>query len=121
MADEIKATVSINVENGTYKTTFNPGELSIDQTTQGAASGILSIGTTEETVSFTDVSSEGVAVFQNLDATNFINVGPDSTGIQNFLKIKAGEHCFLRLHPGITVKAKADTAACKMYFLVLED
>ena len=121
MADEIKINLTVTVENGSYKDRFVPGQLAITQSTQGAASGILSIGTAAETVAFTDVTTEGILICQNLDATNFIELGPDSTGIQDFVKLKAGEFFIGRIKPGITVKAQADTAACKMYYLLLSD
>ena len=121
MADEISVTFSLTVTNGTFKDSFAPGQLKIDQTTQGSNSGVLSIGTTAETVAFTDITSEGLFLVQNLDASNFILLGPDSTGMVDFLKIKPGEFQFLRLKPAVTVKAKADTAACKLFYILLDD
>jgi hypothetical protein len=38
-----------------------------------------------------------------------------------FIRLEAGESCALRLSPGITIKAQANTAAVKMKVLILED
>lgn len=121
MANEITVTLSINVDNSPFKWTHNPSQLQIDQSAIGLSSVVQNIGTSEETVTINELTSEGIAFFQNLDSTNFVEIGPDNTGIQDFIKLKPGEFAMLRLKPGITVKAQADTAAVELWTAVLED
>lgn len=123
MANEIKLTARAIVQNGNYYSVFQPpGNTSYDQAAVGAVSGIATVGTTAEALSFGDVATLGYAFLQNLDEDNFITFGPDSTGsLVPFGKLKPGEVAMLRLVPGITFKWQADTAACKVSYLVLED
>ena len=68
-----------------------------------------------------DVSTLGWLVLQNLDTTNYVTYGPDSTGMVDFGRIEAGEIAVLRLEPGITIKAQANTAAVDLLVKVFED
>lgn len=122
MAGTLQINLSANLTHGTLRESFNPGGQTITQTTAGQDSGIQVVGTSEESVAATDVSTLGWAFFQNLDATNYIEIGPDSGGTMvGFIRLEPGEACALRLKPGITVKAQANTAAVKLKYLILED
>jgi len=123
MANEITLRIRMQLSNGNLKEDANPGNLSVDQTTQGSNGGVLIIGqAAEETISFTDITSEGYLYLRNLDGTNYIKYGPDSGGsMVDFGKLKAGECAVLRLYPGLTLKAQADTADCKLQYLLLDD
>lgn len=121
MAGTLQLNISANLTNGSHRESFNPGGQSITQDGIGASGGIQIIGTTEETVSVGDVSTLGWAFFQNLDATNYVEIGPDATGMVAFIRLEPGESCALRLTPGITIKAQANTAPVKLRCLILED
>lgn len=122
MANEITIAANISVINGSL-TVPRTGttQVKADQTTAGYKVLTQNIGTSAETVDTTDMTSEGYCLLQNLDATNFIKYGPDSTGQVDFGKLKPGEFALLRLFPGLVIKATADTAACDLVMVCLED
>lgn len=119
MANEITATINLSASKGgakvgqnyTFRTT-----MAGDDMTQ--ASQV--IGTTSELVSFGEITGAPAAVMiQNLDATNFVEIGGDS-GLTVFkLKILAGKAILISPSSG-TVYAKADTAACRVLIVAVE-
>lgn len=124
MANEIKVSASLSCTNGNFiLPTIGSAQQSITQTTLGGGGpGYLSIGTSEEVVTFTDVSTLGWVFIKNLDSTNFVTFGPESGGAMVAVgKLKAGEACVFRFQTGITFRMKADTAACKVQIHCLEN
>jgi hypothetical protein len=92
----------------------------ITQTGADHQAGTQSVGTTEETVSWiADIGDEGYIFLRNLDATNYIQFG-FSTGVYG-MRLKPGEFAVLRLEPGATLYAKANTAAVNIQYIVYED
>lgn len=85
------------------------------------ASGVPTIGfSAHEALVMQDVASAGWARFQNLDATNFVQIGVDSTGtFVPFLKLLPGESVFCRLGTNAPY-AKADTAAVKLDYEIFQ-
>lgn len=99
MANEIKATINVNVTNGNFKDLTQPGTINIDQSVVGQAAGVLNVdSTTPEAIPVTDLTTYGIVYLRNLDATNPIVVG-SSTG-RNLFRLKAGEPFFGRFEPG---------------------
>jgi len=78
------------------------------------------IGTTAELVSFGDITGAPQQVMiQNLDATNFIEIGGDS-GLTVFkIKLAAGKSTIFTPTSG-TIYAKADTAAVNIMTVAIE-
>lgn len=121
MANEITSLLRLNITNGNYTDSFVASP-TITQTTLNAASGVQTIGTTAEALSVGDVATLGMLCLTNLDSTNFVTYGMDDAGTMKATgKLKAGESAILRLLPGITFKLQADTAGCKVRFLLLND
>jgi hypothetical protein len=91
----------------------------IDQAGVGQSDTKQTIGTTEETISFTDIATNGFVFFENLDATNYVEWGTatgDYTG-----KMLAGEPAGpFRLNAGKTLYMKANTAACRVRIIHYE-
>ena len=118
MANEITAFCQLSVVNGDY----NPGQISVSkqitQNAQGAASGIQIVGTANEALTVGDVTTYVMLFLRNLDATNFVTYG-STAGLE--FKLKAGEWACMRRTPASTVEIKADTAAVKVQFLLLQD
>ncbi len=81
---------------------------------------ILEIGTSEEEVTIsTEIGDCGLCFIQNLDSTNFVEVG-FATGVYP-IKILAGQFMLIPLAPAIaSLFLKADTAACDVKFYVHE-
>jgi len=120
MANELTLAINATLSNGSLKAVFQPGSVQVDQAAVGAHMPVLSIGTSEETISLGDVSTAGYVCLRNLDATNYVELGPDSTGMVAMLKLKAGEVACFRL-TSCTLKAQANTAAVKLQVMIFED
>lgn len=123
MANEIRVQASVRVENGSYKDDFRPGQILIDQSNPGRGGHVQSIGSgAEEDIDTGDVSTLGWMVLRNIDTTNYVIYGPKSGGVMiDFGRIEAGEIAVLRLEPGITITAQADTATVKLDVRIYED
>lgn len=115
MSAEIRINLQVAVSNGSFRDTFNPGLLTMDQASVGGGSpGTVSIGTTEEVVSFGDLSP-GLVAIQNLDTTNYIEFGPTSGGAMVVCgKVQPGKIALFELGASVSLRAKANTAACKV-------
>ena len=119
MADEITLDCSLLYEKNGVRITPPLGQLSIDVAGNELVHQVQLIGITEEAIYMgSDVGTPGIAVFKNLDPTNFISIRR-ATGEGNFLKILPGEHAVLRLVAAAPF-AIADTAACRMEYWIFE-
>lgn len=122
MANEIKLTPLLNYASGLLKLTFQPGQKSYTQTTQLAHASIVSVGTSEEDMPAGDVATNGWLILYNLDPTNFVKYGPKTAGVMaEFGRIRTGEFAMLRLASGVTNRWIADTGACKVQMILLND
>lgn len=62
-----------------------------------------------------DVASLGVTMFENCDATNYVEIGVVvSATFYPSMRLLAGEAFPMRLSPAVTYYAKANTAAVKL-------
>lgn len=120
MANEFTIRLSVTAKNGNMYDKSGPegGVFYLNQATVGGPSpGMISVGTSEEVITFTDITTPTLLVIQNLDATNFITYGPTSGGVMIPVgKILAGKFNVITLDASVTLRAKADTAACKVVF-----
>lgn len=123
MANEIRISGSVNCINGSFRLAIAPPALQITQTTaRGGNPGVVNVGTSEEVIAFGDIVALGYCFIRNLSATRCITFGPESSGAMvAAIKLKPGEWCILRLVPGTTYRAKADTSACDVLIQVLDD
>ena len=120
MADELKVTITANLENGEDKQTWNHGQDKITQAAIGGHGGIVSVGTSEEDLAIGDVGTLGWLFLRNL-GVNYVTYGPKDTTMKAFGRLEAGEEAALRLEPGITLRWQANTAAVKVKVWLLED
>lgn len=122
MANEITVNIYGRCANGRFDAEFKPGQLQFTQTTQGAQSGIVSVGTSEEDLSVGDVATNGWLFLRNLDSANYVIYGPKSGGSMiAFGRIRSGEVAAFRVSAGVTLRWQANTAAVKVQVLFLED
>lgn len=122
MANEIKVTTYLKCTNSYFVDNWTPSELSVTQSAIGAAGGVQTIGTSAEALGVTDLVAVGYARFRNMDATNFVQIGPYiSSTFHPALKLKPGEQAVCRLDPTNPWYAKADTASIKLQYLILEN
>lgn len=121
MANEISITLAVKVLKGSYAETFNYTGF-VSQAAAGAASGVQTVGTSEENLDSGDVANNGLLILRNLDSTNFVDYGMSDAGTMKAVgRIKAGECAMLRVKPAVTVRLKADTASCSVQYLFLEN
>lgn len=115
MANEITVKASVRVKNGNLELAFDSGNVRIDQTTAtGGAPGIVAVGTTEETISFGDVSP-GIVWMRNLDATNFVTWGNTTGNLAQKLSA-GGTPTMIEVSSG-SIIMKADTASCNVQII----
>ena len=109
MADEVRGTVTLKLENGNLKDSRSRSNVRIDQTTQAVVSGVQNIGTTG------DLTTPKYCWIQNLDDTNFVEIGLDvGATFYPFARLDAGSDIPMLIYipSGVTIYAQADTAAC---------
>jgi hypothetical protein len=113
MANEITVTTGIGVLNGNSSFQQQTKTKSIDQAAIGGPTpGAISVGTSEESTAFPELTTEGWLYLQNNDATNYVQWG-FSTGVYGG-RLKAGESALFRMEPSLTLYLKANTAACNV-------
>lgn len=94
MSNEIKATVSLNINDGSnYRVTIQPNTVNADLSSTVAAGGVQTVGTTAELLAIGDVSTAGWTFFQNLSTVTgaYVDIGGGSTS--SFTPV-------MRLYPG---------------------
>jgi len=129
MANEISATLNLNVANGGYRDRFASGAVSADQSAQLGSAGVVTIGTAVQTISILPVTSAGYAAFRNLNTqtsgTHYITLGVYvGTNLHEFVRLDRNSAAVVPLSPTITlgvqgVTSTQYTAAARMQYLVL--
>ena len=113
MANELKVSIGINWENTNKASIFKTVDL--DQTGTEYGEHIQEIGTSPEEVVATDMTAQGLVYAQNLDDTNYVEIG--TTGkLAN--KLLAGEIGVWRTAGALY--AQANTAAVRVKFMIWE-
>lgn len=120
MANEIRISASMSVDNGNLSFSQNYGSKAYDQAAVGGPSpGMIEVGTTEEQQTFSELTAPGWVTIQNLDDTNFVLWG-FSTGVYGG-KLLAGDTAGpFRLNTSTSLFLKADTASCRIVVNALE-
>lgn len=85
----------------------------------GPTPGYITVGTSEESTNFPELTTEGWLFMENLDATNFVQWGFATTVYGG--RLEPGEFAMFRCEPSVTLFLKADTAACKVLVNCFED
>ena len=120
MANEITTTQILHVKNGKLNATKSQSSQKFTQDNVGGGlPGFVKVGTSEETLTTSDIGTLGWAWFKNLDDSNYIEMG-FSTGVYG-IRLEAGEVAMFRLNPGATIYVRANTAECKMEASIFED
>ncbi len=122
MANEITATVALALTNGSLKMPQKLYSKAITQTTAKRVSNTQTIGfAAHEALAMGDVAAAGVCQMTNLDDTNFVQIGVDSTGtFVAFVKLLPGESWQGRLATNAPY-AQADTGAVELDYDILSD
>jgi hypothetical protein len=120
MASEITVTTTLGLNNNGLRVSPSFTH-SADQTTPGALSRKQTITTsTPQTVAFTGLTTPRWVLLKNNDATNYITLGPDSTGMVAFAVLLAGESMLFPASSTVTIKAQAHSGSCDLLISALE-
>jgi hypothetical protein len=93
--------------------------LNVTVTGDAFTHAVQEVGTVEEElVQGADLGTPGYVYIINLDSTNYVEIG-STTGVYQ-IKLKAGEFALFR-HNSSTIYAKANTGACNVEYLIVED
>ena len=118
MADEISIVVHLLFSKGGANLDKSENIL-VSVTGDAFTHAVQEVGTTEEALAQSaDLGTPGYMLVKNLDSTNYVEIG-STTGVYD-IKLKAGEVALYR-HNSATVYAKANTAACKVEYSLIED
>ena len=117
MANEIQVTAKL--VDSAFDVDRQPGTFSVDRAGDAVLQFIQEVGITNEALlTNTDIGTVGWAYFENLDSTNFVQIGPTDS-VNYVLKLLAGEKCVCPLATA-TLYAKADTAAVDLAVTIIE-
>lgn len=115
MADELKISTSLTYNPPGISEGFS-GSLAADIATGRVTKAVQVVGTTEESFALVDVASVRYFLVQNLDATNFVQVGVATGAYAG--KLLPGD--FMIFPPNANALfLKADTAACAVLVLAV--
>lgn len=122
MANEFSESLSLALTNGEISETIKTGTVRSDQAAEGLHGTIVDVGTTAETILTGDLTTPGIVVMKNLEAEggNYVEYGPDDTGIVVFGRINPGETHRFRLAGSVTLMAQANTAAVNLRVWIFE-
>ena len=125
MADEIRINAAIQADNGTFKVPKEGAAVQlIDQNAAGGGGpGVVNVPAADTIILLPNLTVLGWIRIENIDASNFIDIGPTDTTavIQPLIRLKPGEACVFRLTPGIVLRGEANTAAVDIKITALED
>jgi len=121
MANEISVQILMSLNNGSLVDSFSK-LINVDQTAAAMVKNVQGIGfATHAALDMGSLTTAGYAVFQNLDDTNYVEVGVDGAGtFYPLIKLEAGEQACLRLTTS-SPYAQANTAAVDLLYVIYED
>ena len=119
MPSSLTTVFSMSANGGIVVDTIPQFSSTITLAGPGFFENVWNIGTSEETLSPQDITTEGFAFFRNTDSTNFVNIGV--TTAVYFARLKADEFMWLRLEPGVTIFGLADTAPVNVWVKIFND
>ena len=118
MANTIKCVASLECipASGTYgRLPKYGGEQTISQTTAGVSCPLLVTSTTSAAVTVPGLTAPRWARFENIDATNSIQIGPYVAGtFHPLIELKPGESCPFPIWPTAVIHAKATAGTPKL-------
>lgn len=118
MSNEITISATVKLSKGNFSYTFQPGQLQADVTTARRGGNVQAIGTASpEALTIGDVAAPRLAILRNIDPTNYVTVGPQSSttsAMEPMLRIPAGHFVLLWLDPSVTLMAMANSASVNL-------
>ena len=119
MSNEITYQFQTLLSNGSLSDSYASNSQSADQASALLIRNVQNIGfAADEALALGDIVTPGWAVFQNLDNTNYVEIGVGS--FTAFLKLKPGEQMMCRLST-TAPRAQANTAAVDLFYIIYSD
>lgn len=119
MANELNVSCSLKFSKSGNGDDKAYSGISIDVSGSKTTKIRQTIGTSEEALDIGDIGTAGFIIGKNLDATNYVTIRP-GTGETDLVKAGPGEPFLFRLAMSGPY-AIADTAACDLEFLIVEN
>ena len=120
MANEITYQFQMLLNNGSLKDSYSSGSVTANQSTAALVRNVQTISNSApaQALDLGSVSTPGFMVVQNLDATNFVDLGAYIGGtFYPFVRLKAGEQGMIRLSTNAPY-ALADTASVSVFYVI---
>jgi len=111
MPGTIAVQLYVDINHGNFNDRIQDSQTIAQTGVGGGNPGTISVGTTEEIVTLSELTTPGMIYVKNLDETNYIDFG-FSTGVYG-IRVKPGMGNWIGLVPGVTLYARANTAACR--------
>lgn len=119
MSSEITFNTKLVINNG-FKEEHTVNN-TINQTTAGAVLLKQSIPTSDTVITLTGVTAARLCSIKNVDATNYIDIGPTAAGaIVKMFRLQPGEQLAGPLVPSCVLRAIAHTGAVILEMLFAE-
>ena len=120
MANEITISSGLSLAIGNWNLAANKSTQAT-QTTPGGVQRRQSVPTSDTVLTVTGVTTPRAIHITNLDATNYIDIGPTvSSAIAPCARLKAGESLVMPLVPTVVLRGQANTSAVNIEMLILE-
>jgi hypothetical protein len=109
MADEIAIALQFTVAKNSFYFDYNPGSQTFDLTGSGGGNpGLVSVGTSEEDISFGDVSGDGWILIVNLDAASTVTWGASDTTMKDIGTIGIGGFALFQFASAATLRMQSN-------------
>ena len=118
MANEVNVRATLTAKKGGAE--INIGKTkTITMSGDQMMSNVQIVETSVEAIDFKEVAAPGYMLIHNMDSTNYVEIGVDAAGTENFAKLLAGQ---FMLFPAATATmyAKANTQACNVFICAVE-
>lgn len=119
MADELTISAFLRFVKGSKDVQLSQQSMQFDVTGTDYIRGTQIVGTSEEALTKGEITTPGYALIINRDATNYVSIRA-ATGTANCIKLKAGEFALFRFEATAPFVI-ANTAACEIEYLLIED
>ena len=120
MASEISVALAMVARKGGTVAGLDLGKISITWTGNNALHNRQTVGTAEEALVLGDCGAGGLLIAVNRDGTNYIRIR-GASGQTPLVRCRPGEPAFFRVDAGAVPTVQADTAACELEYVLLED
>lgn len=116
MANSVTITASLSFTGGGASIQRSSGSNAFSVTTLASVYNIQTIGTSDESLVLGEVGTPGYAILHNLDATNYVDIGPDGTNY--LIRLKPTQWGVFPIGSA-AVHAKANTAPCQLEYCIV--